>query len=167
MSTDMSTHNTDSDRTMHEIMQEDIDGEISSTYNAVFSQHHMANIPPDPSEEAFLRDFHEQDDFQTTEIIQPRRSSRIATIRDQQPIQYTKRFSKKMADIARNCDVQNFNEQKIISIIKPHYAGLLDEDCCVYCKAYRFRDESKNNCCKQGKVNISSPRIPPKPINDI
>ena len=87
MSTDMSTHNTDSDRTMHEIMQEDIDGEISSTYNAVFSQHHMANIPPDPSEEAFLKDFHEQDDFQTTENIQPRRSSRIAAIRDQHPIQ--------------------------------------------------------------------------------
>ena len=171
------TDNTDSVRTMHEIMQEDIDGEISSTYNAIFSQPHMANIPPDPSEEAFLRDFHEeesvimttheQDDFQTTENVQLRHSSRIAAIHRQQPIHSTKRVSKKLADIARSCDVQNFNEQKIISIIKPHYAGLLNEDCCVYCKAYRFRDESKNNCCKQGKVHISSPRIPPKPINDL
>ena len=55
------TDNTDSVRTMHEIMQEDIDGEISSTYNAIFSQPHMANIPPDPSEEAFLRDYHEEE----------------------------------------------------------------------------------------------------------
>ena len=57
----MSTHKIVSTSTIHEIMQEDIDGEISSTHNSVFSQQYEENIPPDPSEEAFLRQFDEEE----------------------------------------------------------------------------------------------------------
>ena len=171
----MVIHKTDSARTMHGIMQEDIDGEISSSYNAVLSQQYTENIPPDPSEEAFLREFddeesvgmnvqdeivnqatphqqlpvNEQDALQTTEMIQPRRSSRIAAIPHQQPREITKRTSKHLTNIARSCDVQFFNENDIITKVQPHNAGSLYDEYCKHCKAFRWKEESQTICCKK------------------
>ena len=178
----MSTHKIVSTSSIHEIMQEDIDGEISSTHNSVFSQQYEGNIPPDLSEDAFLRQFDEeeivpmnvQDEIDnqasphqqlpinvqhadsTTEIVQPRRSTRLAAIRQQQPRQIGKRTLRQLNNIARSCDVQYFNENNINSKVKPHYAGLLSDVCCKYCEAFRHKDESDAICCKRGGVKVAS-----------
>ena len=184
----MSTHKIASTSTIHEIMQEDIDGEISSTHNSVFSQQYEENIPPDPSEEAFLRQFDEEKtvpmnvrdeiDNQASPHqqlpvnvqdadVQPRRSTRLAAIRQQQPRQIGKRTLRQLNNIARSCDVQYFNENDIISKVNPHYAGLLSDVCCKYCKAFRYKDESDAICCKRGGVKVASTKEPPEPISNL
>ena len=38
---------------------------------------------------------------------------------------------------------------------------------CKFCKAKRFKNESKGICCKQGKVQIETLKEPPYPLNDL
>ena len=38
---------------------------------------------------------------------------------------------------------------------------------CKFCKAKRFKNESKGICCKQGKVQIETLEEPPYPLNDL
>ena len=109
------TINNGTAKTIQGMMSEDIDGEISSNYNEVSSQGHEENITLDPLEEAFLRQYDDEEiininiqdevdnqelahqhlqvsDFQINqqnieipEPIQPRRSSRLSEKRQQQP----------------------------------------------------------------------------------
>ena len=38
---------------------------------------------------------------------------------------------------------------------------------CTYCKAYRFKGETKGLCCNQGKVKVEVIKEPPFPLNEL
>ena len=80
----------------------------------------------------------QQNTIEIIECFQPRRSSRLAEKHQVQQIEsYQPWRSVRIFDIARHCDVEDFNENYVLFKIRQHYTGSLFDKCCKYCNAYR------------------------------
>ena len=110
----------------------------------------------------------QQNTIEIIECFQPRRSSRLAEKHQVQQIEsYQPWRSVRIFDIARHCDVEDFNENYVLSKIRQHYAGSLFDKWCKYCNAYRWTGESESICCKKGNVRLPPLKSPPKDIQDL
>ena len=108
----------------------------------------------------------QQKDTELLETFQPRRSSRLAAKHSVHQINLPKqpKRSVKLYNIARHCDVKDFDETFFFSTFKQHYAGSLFDSYCPYCKAYRWTSELTSICCKNGKISLPEIQNPPETI---
>ena len=103
----------------------------------------------------------DQQQKQTNEVNLPRRSNRLAVL-PQQPQVIRRPHRVRIYDIARQTNVDYFNELEILSKFPQHYGGSLYDNFCPHCKAYHWNNESGNICCKNGKVSLPLLQNPPE-----